>query len=239
MATFLQLAQRLASESGTVSGDTLPSTVVGQTGRLGKIVRWTNEAWRSIQNAHNAWRWMRGEFYGSTVASQVRYAGTAFNDVDTSAAITRFGEWVYTGDGYENRFSLYDPAIGVSDEGPLRYIDWDTFYTTRLRGVQTADKPSVFTIDPNSKLCLSPPPDKVYTVRGLYRKDTQEMTADGDVPEMPARFHDLIVDVGLMLLGTYDESMSQLPLWQLRKLSRFCELERDQLPIMQFSGPLA
>lgn len=236
---FLQLAQRLASESGTVAGDTALTTVVGQTGRLGKIVRWTNDAWRSIQNAHNAWRWMRGEFEGSTVAAQVRYAGTEFDDVATAAAIDRFAEWVYTGDGNENRFSLYDPAIGVSDEGPLRYVDWDTFYTTRLRGVQTPGKPTAFAIDPASKLCLSPVPDAVYTVRGLYRKDTQVLAADADVPEMPLRFHDLIVDAGLMLLGAYDESMSQLPLWQLRRLANFSDLERDQLPIIQFGGPLA
>ncbi len=238
MATFLQLAQKLASDSGTVAGGG-PTTVVGQTGRLGKIVRWTNEAWRSVQNAHNAWRWMRGEFEGTTIVSQVRYNGTEFDDVETSAPITRFAEWVYTGEGDEDRFSLYDPLIGVADERQLSYLDWDTFYTTKLRGVQTAGKPRYFAVSPSSQLCLSPAPDTSYIVRGLYRKDVQNLELDDDVPEMPTRFHDLIVDIGLLLLGTHDESATQLPLWRLQRLARFCELERDQLPIIRFPGPLA
>lgn len=240
MSTFLQLCQDVASESGTFSG-TVPSVVTGQAGRLAKVVRWTNQAWRSIQNAHAQWRWMQSQFYGPTVASTQSYAGTDFNDLFTAAAITRFAEWTYTGEGAEDRFSLYDPSIGAADEMPLRYLDWNDFYTLRMRGAVSTeeDRPAFFTIGPNNKLYLSKIPDKAYTVRGLYRKSPQELEADSDTPEMPERFHDLIVDIAVEYLGTHDEATVQIPLWRLRRFEKFNELERDELPKIRLAGTFA
>lgn len=237
MATFLALCQKVASESGTISG-TLPTTVAGQTARLGKIVRWTNDAWRQIQNANATWRWMQAEFYGPTVASQQRYGYSAFNDLATASAITRFADWIYSADEADSGISLYDSS-GVASEGPLRFRDWDWFYKTQLRGPQNVGKPTIFTVAPDGKLVLSYTPDAVYTIRGRYRKDVQELAADADVPEMPARFHDAIVEVALILLGTHDEAPAQIPLWQMRKSTTFCNLERDQLPKLSLGGPLA
>lgn len=233
MATYLQLCQRLASESGTVNG-TFPTAVAGQTGRLEKIVRWVNDAWRDIQNAHATWRWMQGEWSGSTVAGQQRYAPV------TDFSLTRFGEWDSRRDGTEDRFTIYDPAIGVADEGPLIFLEWDRFYTRCVIGSHAQDRPVYFSIAPDNKLALGPVPDKVYTVRGPYRKSPQDLTADADTPELPARFHTLIATAALEYLGTNDEAAFQLQLWQLRRIRGFSDLERDQLPMLRLNtGPLA
>ena len=49
MANFLALCQKTARESGTIEG-VLPSTVVGQSGRLLKVVNWVNrEAAKAAQ----------------------------------------------------------------------------------------------------------------------------------------------------------------------------------------------
>lgn len=236
MATFLQLAQKVASESGTISSG--PASVTGQTGRLAKVVRWTNDAWRQIQNAHGDWRWMQAEFYGPTIAHQQRYSYTAFNDLVSLSAITRFGDWIYDSRECDSGFSLYD-STGVTSEGQLSFRDWEWFYKTQLRGTQTEGKPSLFTITPANQIALSYIPDAIYTIRGRYRKDVQELTADGDIPECPARFHDTIVETALIMLGTHDEAPTQIPLWQMRKSMNFCNLERDQLPRMELAGPLA
>ncbi|MCA0276249.1 MAG: hypothetical protein LCH86_09605 [Proteobacteria bacterium] len=235
---FLELCQRVASESGTING-VLPTTVTGQTGRLAKVVRWTNDAWRQIQNANASWRWMQAEFYGPTAAHQQRYAYSGFNDLVTSSAITRFADWIYSPDGVDSGISLYDPSVGANDEGPLQFRDWEWFYRTQLRGAQNEGKPSMFSVAPDGKLLLSWTPDKVYTIRGRYRKDVQTLAADGDIPEMPARFHDVIVDIALMLLGTHDEAPAQIPLWRMRQSEKFCNLERDQLPRLQLGDTLA
>ncbi|MCV0395477.1 MAG: hypothetical protein K5872_22275 [Rhizobiaceae bacterium] len=230
---FLALCQRVASDSGTVSGE-LPSTVAGQTGRLGKIVRWTNDAWRSIQLAHSQWLWMRSDFSGQTVAGTRTYTG-----VDMGVA-SRFGDFLCRNDARENRYSIYLTATGVADEGQLQYRDYDHFYTVFQRGVQTQNPPSYFTITPDGKLALHPIPDDAYTVKGPYRKDVQDLTADGDIPEMPTRFHDLIVDIALQnYLDVHDEATVMVPLHRLRTIPRFAELERDQLPTIRLPGPLA
>ncbi|GAA4108863.1 hypothetical protein ACFFTN_01455 [Aminobacter aganoensis] len=235
---YLALCQRVASESGTVSG-VKPTTVVGQVDRLAKIVRWVDDAWRQIQNAHSTWLWMQAEFYGPTVASQQRYAYSAFNDLATASTITRFADWIYSSNDVDSGITIYDPSIGVADEGALIFRDWEWFYRTQLRGTQSEGKPSMFAIAPDSKIVLSWTPDKVYTIRGRYRKDTQVLAADADIPELPTRFHDVIVDIALMLLGTHDEAPTQIPLWRMRQSEKFSNLERDQLPRMSLGDTLA
>ena len=144
-----------------------------------------------------------------------------------------------TGDVGENRFSIYLTATGVSDEGQLAFMPYDEFFVRCMRGTQTNQKPAFFTITPDNRLALHPIPDAIYTVRGPYRKDIQTLAANNDTPEMPSRFHDLIADAALEMLGVHDESAFQIPLWRLRKLRGFTDLERDQLPRLGFAGPLA
>lgn len=232
MATYLALCQQLASDSGTLGDGTALTAVTGQTGRKAKMVGWVNRAWRSIQNAHPAWRWMRSEFSGSTVSGTRAYSGS-----DLGVA-SRFGDFICSGEG-EQRFSIYLTATGVADEGRLFFKDYDWFYTNCMRGSQTNSRPAYFTITPDGELALHPIPDAAYTVRGPYRKDVQELTADGDIPEMPVRYHDLIVDVAMMMLQGHDEALNQIPLTRLRMLPRFAELEHDQLPRIRLAGPLA
>lgn len=235
--TFLELCQKVAAESRTVRSG-LPTAVTGQTGRLAGIVRWTGDAWRSIQTAHPEWRWMQGEFQGALVAGTQRYRGASFDDEATGTTIARFGDWICRGRG-EDRFSIHESAIGAGEEGPISFLEWDDFYVTKLRGTQTPSKPQFFSFTPANQLIVSPVPDTDYVIRGLYRKDVQELTANTDVPEMPARFHDVIVSAALEMLADHDEAMSQLPLWRLRKIRGFSELEIDQLPTVTFGGPLA
>lgn len=222
MATFLQLAQKVASESGTING-TLPTTVVAQTGRLGKIVGWVQAAWSDIQNRHAGWRWMQAEWTGNTVAATQRYTATALG-------LTRWAEWVTEGDTDEPVLSAYPQTGTVADARFLRFIPWPRFYATRLRGVQQSGWPSEFTIDNEGRIVLYPVPDAVYVLRGIYRKSAQVLAVDGDVPEAPERHHDTIVSAALVYLATHDEAGGQLPVWNLRMMRQMQALERDQLP---------
>lgn len=233
MSTFLQLCQRVASESGTVVGTGQPSAVNTTDPRLAKIVRWTNDAWRQIQNVHEGWLWKRSSFSGPTVAGQREYTGVQMG------VASRFGEFLYSGKKDERRYSIYLTATGVADEQPLQFQPYDWFWSNNMRGTQTNDRPAYFTITPEGKISFHPIPDAVYTVRGPYLKDVQELTADADTPEMPARFHDIIADVALRMLGTHDESPFQLQLWQLRQFEKWPSLEQSQLPRDTMSWPKA
>ncbi|ESZ60649.1 hypothetical protein NL532_24060 [Mesorhizobium sp. C120A] len=235
---FLDLCKQVASDSATFDEGAIAS-VVGQVGRKAKVVRWTNMAWRSIQNAHVAWRWMQSEFSLTAGIGTQRYAGTVATDTIASATIDRFAEWICCGLG-ENRFRLYDTTIGLSDIGPLKFVPWDEFYAQRVNTSAANGKPSMFSIDPANKLCLSPVPDlATYVIVGPYRKSVQALTVDADVPEMPTDFHDVISSVATQFLQLHDEGMQMLPLWKMRENSDFCRLEARQLPQMTFAGPLA
>lgn len=218
MSTFLELAQMVARESGTVSG-TLPSSVANQSGRLGKIVFWTAEAWRQIQNRRNAWLWMRGEFSGATTAGAARYTNASWN-------LTRWAKWITEPD----TVTLYKQSEGVADETPLLFMPWQLYRRTYGRGAQEQNRPRHYAISPAGEFCLGPKPDDTYVVRGEYRKSPQELTANGDIPEMPARFHDVIAWYALLLLAEHDEAELHIAVAMRRFRELMSDLERDQLP---------
>lgn len=235
---FLQLSQRVAKESGTVSGDGLPSTVVGQTGRLGKIVNWTSDAWLQIQNDRNAWRWMRKEFSDKTTsAGTARYTAAAWN-------ITDFAEWITDRDCPNYfPFSLYLQSAGVSDEGAIREIGWEEWRRKYGRGQQFTRRPTEYAISPSNELCLGSIPDATYVVNGEYRKTPQILSANEDTPECPERFHMVIVWRALMLLVKHDEAPPTVLAGAMQEHNRIMEdLERDQLirySLRLGGGPLA
>lgn len=228
MPTFLELAQKVGSESGTVDSGRL-TTVVDAQARLAKVVRWTNDAYRQIQNAATGWFWLQGEFSAPLTIGQQRHT-------PDNLGIDRFAAWDCRGPGREDRFSVYLTAGAGAGEYGLAFVDWPTFYTTRLRGLQLAGQPRLFSISPAGEFVVSPTPDAAYTLRGPYRKAPQELAVDADVPEMPARFHDVIVSAALVMLTTHDEAAPTLSLYQMRQLRGFSELLRDQLPVIEFGG---
>ncbi len=183
MATFLELCEDLTTESGAVG--TAPSSVVGQTGRQGKAVGWVKRAWTLIQNLRADWTYLRAEFEDSLIASTASYSAATFN-------LERFGAWI--GDtGSYRPLTLYDPDIGVSDESPLHEIDYESWRSLYDRGAQIEQRPRHYCRAPDQTLRVGPIPDKAYTLRGEYRKSPQVLAANDDVPDMPTRFHDVIV----------------------------------------------
>lgn len=231
MATFLQLAQAVARDSGTVAG-TQPSTVVSQTGRLGKIVQFTAEAWVAIQNTHNAWRWMRTEFPSTavTTADAAKYTPASWNIQDHAEWICEPGE-----------ISLYLQSSGRSDENDIPFVEWSDWRRIYDRGSICSGRPTVYTISPANEFCFGPVPDGTYRVRGEYRKTPQVLAANSDIPEMPARFHDLIKWRALVLLAEHDEAPQALQYAAANYGVLLSALERDQLPRLNVwaGGPLA
>lgn len=225
---FLQIAQMVARESGTVSGN-LPSSVANQTGRLLKIVNWTVTAWREIQNARNAWKWMQEDFQNNLVAGTQRYTAASFS-------ISRLAEWIT----HDDTVTLYKTSLGPVDERELRFLPWEDFKRMYTRGVQQQNRPLHYSISPAGEFCVGPIPDDAYVVKGEYRKSPQTLVNNGDVPEMPERFHELIAWCALLLLAEHDEANLHIATAMRRKRELMDDLERDQLPQLHIgSGPLA
>ncbi|CAO3403509.1 phage adaptor protein [Azospirillum palustre] len=228
MATFLQLCQSVARDSGTVSG-AQPVSVSGQSGRLAKIVQFTAEAWTDIQNARSAWLWMRSEFEVMTIAGTAEYTAAAWN-------LTDLAEWIVD----DGSVTLYDQAIGPADEHQIEPISWDRYRRLYGRGEQVAQRPIVFSVKPNGAFLLGPAPDGAYVVRGEYRTLPQVLTVNADTPAMPARFHDAIKWRALQLLAEHDEAPTAMATAATNYRRMLGDLERDQLPqIIIAGGPLA
>ena len=237
MSTFLQLCQQTAADSGTFPGATaVPTAVIGQDGRLLRVVNWVAEAYRRIQTKNANWRWMNKEFSGDTIATVQTYAASALG------ITTRFSNWIEpTEEDNDFPMTIFLKSAGDADEGPLVFVPWQTFYRRYLVGAASRpdDKPNFITIDDQDKIRLSPTPDAIYTIRGLYHQAPQILAVDADIPEMPAQFHDLIKWRALDLLATFDEGFEQKAHFIVERDSLDAQLNTHQIPKFRLGGALA
>jgi hypothetical protein len=204
--------------------------VTGLTGRLAQVVDYVNTAWEDIQTERGDWRWMRTRFTGSILS-----AATAWSYTDFS--ITSFSHWVFDPrPSADSGFSLYLTATGVSDEQPLRYMEWDLFHRRYLRGSQTDSRPQWFTVNDSEQIVLGPGPDADYTIRGMYQKGPTTLSANDDTPAMPSQFHRLIVWHALVMMAENDEAVAQDPAWRLRRDAMRAQLVRHQIDPIRLTG---
>jgi hypothetical protein len=176
---------------------------------------------------------MRKSFSLQTVALDDTYAFSDCIDDDTSSAISRFSRFLPEG------FKIYLTSSGVGTQGWLTYIVWDDFKQIFKIGTQNESYPSFVTFDPANNIVLGAKPDGIYTVTGDYQRSPQILSADSDVPEMPAQFHDLIWLGALRRYAAYESAPE---VWGEAK-AQYSELMRhldaNQLPEPRFAVPLA
>lgn len=227
MTTLLLLVQDLARQSGTLAGGVTITTVSGVTGRADKLVNWINSAWEDIQNQRQ-WNWLRDDFSHALTIGTARYG-------DTSLALTRWASWVED-TPYQRVMTIYDPAIGVSDEGEISQISYAQWKGRYGRGAQETNRPRVWAISPAGELCVGPAPDKAYVLQGEFWKSPQALTVDADEPELPARFHKAIVYRAMMLLAEGDESIPTLQLAEREYQRIFASMCMACLPMLNVSG---
>jgi hypothetical protein len=231
LGTFLSLAQDVRRECG-ISG-VGPSATTNQSGELLRVVNWTKSSWTELQLKKPNWRWMRSKFTVNTVASTDAYAYGSCTDTIASALISRFKRW------YPTEFQIYLASAGIGTSHWLIEEDWDNFKRVFKVGTQNASYPSIVTVDPQNNFVLGAKPDGIYTVTGDYQKSAQILAADGDIPEMPSDFHQLIVFGAMRKYAAYSGAPE---VWAQAKdeASRMMrELEIDQLPLPGFGDPLA
>lgn len=198
MATFLELVNDVARESGTVSESQELTTVTGATGRLRKIVGWTRQAWEMIQRSRNDWTFTRTQFAAELTIGQTQY------DPVTDLGIADFGRWLPYGDTLGTP-TIYDASVGRADETPLAAISFRDFAHRFLIGVPDNIRPGVYAVG-GRMLHIGGPPDKAYKIRGFYRRGVQSLAADADEPYIDEQYHQAIVWRALMLLGDDDEA---------------------------------
>lgn len=222
MATYLELVKDLARESGSMDPAAITS-VTGVSGRREKMASWVRKAYVNIQNSRRDWGWLIATFDVALVPGSAVYTPASFN-------LTRFSNWMKDRDWYMP-VTIHDPAIGLSDEHEIPNISHEYWRTKWNRG-DTSDwgRPVEWAISPRNEIVFGPTPDKAYRVRGQYQRGPQMLVNNTDIPEMPARFHDMITWEAHRLLLLHDGALneSQFPTMEMVTLRH--QLEVDQLP---------
>lgn len=236
--TFLQLTQDLARESGASGNAASISDTANQTGVAGRLVEWIKQSHREIQNHHNNWRWLRSTFSFDTVAGTDTYAYTDATDTIASATITRFARWLPFDDGGAVNVKRYLTSGGVGGELWMTFLPWSYFRAIYRRGTQNNGPSIHFTVDPLNRIVLGPKPDDVYTVSGEYMKCSFDFSANGDVPEWPERFHDLVWHRAMEKYGRFYAAGEVFGRSQAEGYRLMRELELDQLPAIVLGAPL-
>jgi hypothetical protein len=222
LSTYLELVQDLARQSGTLAGGTTLASVSGVSGRADKLVNWIKRAWEDIQNQRTDWLWMNAEWTGTLSIGTRRYTAASFS-------LTRHRKWA--GDTrFWQPLTIYDPAIGQSDETALTQIEWDTWRTKYDRATHDANRPVEYAISPAGELCFGPTPDKAYSARGEYLKSPQALSANSDTPELPSHLHQIIVHRAMVMMGGSDESPITIQTAQNEYRRLFVTLCEEQLP---------
>lgn len=213
---YLQLCQRLRLEVGASGND---STVVSASGEWLRLCTWVNQSWIEIQQLYPDWDWMRVEKTFSTIANQAEY------DYDAAPlSLTDFARWL------DGSFRIYYNDVG--DEHLLQQMDYRAFRDEYLISTHktTYSYPSVITVSPSDSLILALPPNDVYTVTGVYYKTPSELTSNTDTPDMPERYHMLIVYRAMQEYGMYEAAQEVIQRGASRYSEMLNKLMNDELP---------
>jgi hypothetical protein len=223
MSTFLQLAQSVRSEAG-LSG-TGPSAVTGQSGMDKKVVDWVNDAWYDIQAARPNWRWMwRNDGAIATVAGTKSYdlAALGFdveNVIPESVSITNVG----------------NPASIIQ----LEFVEFDAYREATKFILDEPDKPTLCTIDPSGAFVMNPTPDDVYDVAFEYYTPPSFLSGNTDVPELPVKFHRMIVELALTKYSSHDDAVGVYQTANIEYKKWMRRLEQAQLLEVVSVGAMA
>lgn len=236
MATFLQLVNTARSEAGLASGD-LTTLQSGLSAESKRFVDWVRGEWRRIQSSHPDWQFLRvsGEF--TTTANQFKYtpqqAKATSDGTDTGTAI--LADWK------RDSFRLSTQGASYADEAILGYQPFDVYRNMYQYGAMRSvrSKPVLFAVDPQKNLVLGATPDAAYVVNYEFYRTPQELSADGDVPLCPDRFHDLIAYRALRAYGIFMSAPEVIGRADSMIDTIYPDLANDQLPPMMSGNPLA
>lgn len=235
--TFIQLCQRVRQECG-IAG-TGPSTVIGQTGELKRVVDWTASAYREICLSRENWKFLRSSFSVNTVIGTETYAPTTCTDTDLSAAIGSttvgdFGNWLF------DTFRIYKLSAGIGTRvffWPLGY----QYFRDRYQLQPVANSaPVEFTTRPRDKaIIVGPKPNDVYVISGEYYRVAPDLLLDADTPLFPTRFHEVIVNLAKLKYGAFEEDGGVYSVSEAQTRKILAPLIADQIPRMELGPPLA
>lgn len=206
MATFLEICQKTAQLSGTVSKRNVLS-VREADGHVARLIELVQTAWLEIQNEHARWSFLTVKLPSSTVLNQGERVFTPARFGLGAGDVPEWSEWILGLESDEVPLTIWPSGERSQEYAPI-FTDYRSFRVTNERGAERerGGTPIEFSVNDDGNLVFWPAPDKVYAMAGTYRRSPQVLAADGDVPIIAAQFHDAIVWKALLLLREYEEA---------------------------------
>lgn len=224
--TYLQLVARLKQECAIPGA--VPSTLVGLTAEseAQRLKDWIADAWFAILELHPDWKFRRRSI---TPFATTNGQGT-YTQAQCGITANTLGRWML------DSFRAYRTTTGLSGEYHLHEIDYDEWRDRYLFGAnRTAySHPRRIGVHPETDgLIVGPIPLSGYTIVGDYYLAPTRLSADGDLPGLPAQHDDLgIVYKAMISYGGYEADSTTFQTAQ-REYTKFInQLEREQLPRM-------
>lgn len=190
LPTWLDIVQRAAQEMGISGASTAPSTTVGQTGELKRVVDWCGSAYEEICKEQSwGWLWVT---INPTLPAGTPGVWTPFNPrtqwVTPNGGPVDVGQWDLT------NFKLNTVSVGQADQQFLTFWPWPKFKSTYYIRVPMTTRPYVFTLMPNGDIMFHTVLDVAYQLQAdvFLARDTACNT-DAAVPLIPDEYRMLVV----------------------------------------------
>jgi len=228
----------MAQEVGITEESAIPSSVNSQSGELARVVRWVKQANERLGNSKD-WRWLRKEFTLTTTAGTDTYSSVDCIDVETGLAIDRFKSWRLQ--DRENPPKLYLQTAGVAGQIHLNYASWDQFSELyKFGSLQTTQGfPNHVTIDPDDNLVLGQVPNDIYVINGFYNRSGQVLAADDDIPDMPGKYHDIIMYRAIRYYALFESAPEAFAQFKEEYGVLRRQLNRNQAPKLRKARSMA
>lgn len=205
MPTYAELVDRLRSEAPVTAAAVTAGTLPALTGQMLRVANWVSDAWRDLQMEDRDWRWMRRQTIADvTSPGGVGYTPTQMG-VPANVGVSRWWREGPRSDGTGGyKVRAYLPAV-PGNEWPVHELSYDNFAARFMVGEQRPAAPQFWAEAPNGDFLVGPPPDQAYKVRADYVRAPQELVrADNTVPELPAKFHWMIMWRALFQHGGFE-----------------------------------
>jgi|SRR3989339_828167 len=204
---FLQICQKVQEKSGIqtkIGSVSTPGLGTIETDIIQSVVT----AWSDIQTMREDWKFMRSEVdLTLTTATTTHTVSSIFSDEDV------FASWK------EDRF-LYLFTV-------LQYIPYDRFI---LIDFTTTSEPKTFTINPSNNDLIFNPVDTSYDITLQYYINIQTLADNTDIPNLPSRFHHLLVYAALLDVTASIGDLISYQRYSLKYSMMVSQLMRSELP---------